>query len=112
MINHDNCRTPSRFIIPFPMLAAVQIPFFDISLRVGFYRALVSNNATYLQQFVCFIVVIKLMNVVIVVVVVVVLLLVFLFSLLVVLFSFHDIWHRGFYRSRLWQLMAHSVEAC
>ena len=62
MINHDNCRTPSRFIIPFPMLAAVQIPFFDISLRVGFYRALVSNNATHLQQFVCFIVVIKFMN--------------------------------------------------
>ena len=57
MINHDNCRTPSRFIIPFPMLAAVQIPFFDFSLSLGFYRALVSNNATYLHQFVCFIVV-------------------------------------------------------
>ena len=79
MINHDNCRTPSRFIIPFPMLAAVQIPFFDISLSLVFYihfilfvRALVSNNATHLHQFVCFIVVIKFMNVVIVVVVVVV----------------------------------------
>ena len=72
MINHDNCRTPSRFIIPFPMLAVVQIPFFDFSLSLGFYRALVSNYATHWHQFVCFIVVIKFMNVVIVVVVVVV----------------------------------------